>query len=146
MKILGPFTKKLAFTSLIALCLSIPIPTAAFPQQTDQSQKPSGVSSHKPPHRPPPQPVPFWYYESERQYQEPPSVIIPMENTTETPAEKKETPPEPQNTGPLIIERKGNTYERIDNSPPIPKKPAEETTKITPDPGTGRTCPTCKRK
>ncbi|MCK9226317.1 MAG: hypothetical protein PHT96_04790 [Syntrophorhabdaceae bacterium] len=148
MDIFGRSMKKLALASFLFLSLSTMAPTAVFSQQTDQPRKPSGARSHKLPRpRPPRQPVPFWIYESERQYQEPPTIIIRIENKTEETGEKtKEKSAEPQSTGALIIERRGDAYERIDDSSVPPKENPQEVNKITQDSGARGTCPTCKHR
>jgi hypothetical protein len=111
-------------TSLfITLIASIIISTASlsFSQQSEEppkrTKKPPDVSSRKKHH---PKPQQYFIYDQEyREYQESPTIVINIQQgANEEAAKPREIPEGPQSSGAMIIEKRGDVYERIDNNPP----------------------------
>jgi len=140
-------------TSLfITLIASIIISSAAFSfsQQSDEppkrAKKPPDVSSRKK-HHPKPRQY-FIYDQGYREYQESPTIVINIQQgangETTTP---KEMPEGPQSSGAMIIEKRGDVYERIDRNAPVPHEtPPAADRNTPPNPGAGAACPNCIRK
>ena len=111
-------------TSLfITLIASIIISTAAlsFSQQSEEppkrAKKPPDVSSRKK-HHPKPQQY-FIYDQGYQEYQESPTIVINIQQgANEEAAKPREIPEGPQSSGAMIIEKRGDVYERIDPNPP----------------------------
>ena len=138
--------KRLIFTSVLFLSIFVAATITVYAQQIEgmksRPQKPPDIIHEKHPKRT----QPIWIIE--REYQEPPTIIIRVEDSTKKEKkEQDETPAEPQATGPLIIEKRGDTYERSDNKPPVPKDTPQATKESTPKkPTTQRACPTCTQR
>jgi len=140
----GPMRTSL-FITLIA---SIIISTAAFSfsQQSDEppkrAKKPPDVSSRKKHH---PKPRQYFIYDQEyKEYQESPTIVINIQGANKETATPEEIPEGPQSSGAMIIEKRGDVYERIDRNSPVPQEtPSAAGRNTPPNPGTGA-CLNCK--
>jgi hypothetical protein len=130
-------------TSLvITLIASIIISTAglSFSQQSEEpprrAKKPPDASSRKK-HHPKPQQY-FIYDQGYQEYQEPPTIVINIQGANGETAKPKEVPEEPQSSGAMIIEKRGDVYERIDRNSPVPHEtPPAAGRNTPPNPGVG---------
>ena len=138
--------KRLLFVSVIILSIFVAVPITVFSQQIEglKNRPQERPDTMREKHRKRAQPI--WIIE--REYQEPPTIIIRVEDSTKKEKEERdETPAEPQAAGPLIIERRGDTYERSDDKHAAPKGTPQATKESTPKkPTTSQPCPTCTRK
>lgn len=146
MQVYSSSIKRLPFMSVIILSIFVAAPITVFAQQIEGlKSRPQGrPDTMREKHRKQAQPI--WIIE--REYQEPPTIVIRVEDSTKKEKkEQDETPAELQSKGPLIIEKRGDTYERLDIKPPVPKDTPQATRESTPQkPTTRGTCPTCTRK
>lgn len=138
--------KRLIFISVLFLSVSVAAPITAFAQQIEglKSRPQERPDTMRERHRKQAQPI--WIIG--REYQEPPTIIIRVEDSTKKEKkEQDETPAEPQATGPLIIEKRGDKYEKLDSKPALKEgNPQAGRGNTSEKPPVKETCPSCNQR